>query len=61
MTFKKCDGCKKTYERTAHECGTLLMSVYDSCHPSWPDGIRFDFCPKCMRKVEDLITKEMKI
>ena len=57
MNASKCDRCKKFYIPTEHECGLLHLKVNNSCHPSWPSGLNYDFCPKCMKIVDDIIVE----
>ncbi len=54
-----CDKCYKIYEPGTHGCGTIVINVYDSYHPSWPGGISRDLCPSCMQKLDKKLSKEL--
>lgn len=60
MKTRKCDRCGKEYRPTNHAVGTITIKVYDSNHTSWCDPDVYDFCRKCMKKIEKLILSELQ-
>lgn len=58
---KICDGakCKRAYRPSEHAVGIITLSVYDSCHDSWPGSLKYDFCPSCTEKIEKILQEFM--
>jgi len=56
----KCDQCEVTYSPQIHGCGTLQVEVNDSNHRSWASPFEVDLCPKCMKKMDRLVTEALR-
>lgn len=61
---KKCDRCKKFYERYNEECdekkiNAIVRANLDIKRKYWPQGI-IELCPECMNEFNDWMKNSRK-